>query len=274
LVKKIRNIVLVGAGNVATHLGLALSNQGYHITQVYSRTKESASRLSSLLDTAFTMNITRLNYDADLYLFCLKDDAVVPFLCHSGFTDQMLVHTSGTLPLSVFQGCSKNYGVLYPVQTFSRARKLDLKRVPFCIEANNPEVLNMIEMLAKEISSHILFMDSEKRKILHLAAVFACNFTNHMYAQAERILSLNGLSFNLIKPLIMETAGKILEIDPLFAQTGPAVRGDQKILEEHERILKELPDILKLYTFVSNSIAAHRGSPEIRTDQNKTGKNE
>lgn len=268
MVKKIRNIVLVGAGNVATHLGLALKNLGYHITQVYSRTKGSAMRLSSQLGTAFTTNISRLDYKADLYLFCLKDDAVIPVLCRSRFTEQILVHTSGTLPLTVFQGCSKNYGVLYPVQTFSRVRKLDLGGVPLCIEANNPDLVNLLEILAKGISGNVLFIDSEKRKILHLAAIFACNFPNHMYFLAEKILSSSGLNFDLIKPLIMETAGKILEIDPFTAQTGPAVRGDQKILEEHLRILKELPDIQKLYTFVSDNISAHRESPGIRTDQN------
>jgi predicted short-subunit dehydrogenase-like oxidoreductase (DUF2520 family) len=274
LVKNIRNIVLVGAGNVATHLGLALNNLGYHIIQVYSRTEESARRLSSQLGTAFTTNITRLDHDADLYLFCLKDDAVPSVLYRLSFTEQLLVHTSGTLPLSVFKNCSGNYGVLYPVQTFSRERKLDLMGVPLCIEANRPDVLNLLEILAKEISGNVLFMDSEKRKILHLAAVFACNFPNHMYVIAEKILSSNGLSFELIKPLIIETAGKITDIDPSGAQTGPAVRGDRKILEEHLRILKDLPDIQKMYTFVSNSISAYRESSGIRTDQYTPENNE
>ncbi|KPK85523.1 MAG: hypothetical protein AMS27_07130 [Bacteroides sp. SM23_62_1] len=274
MVNSLRNIVLVGAGNVATHLGFALKNLGYQITQVYSRTKKSAIRLSSLLDTGYTTNINLLDNRADLYLFCLKDDGIMPVLCRASFTNQVLVHTSGTLPLSVFQGCSKNYAVLYPVQTFSRLKKLDLKGVPLCIEANNPDILATIETMAKEISGNVLFMDSDKRKILHLAAIFACNFPNHMYFLAEKILSESGLNFDLLKPLIMETASKILEIDPFSAQTGPAMREDQRIIEEHLRILKDLPDIQKLYTFVSDSISAYRGSPARRTNKNIPEKNE
>ena len=274
MVKNIRNIVLVGAGNVASHLGPALNKLGYHITQVYSRTEESARRLSSQLGTAFTTDISRLDHHADLYLFCLKDDVVPSLLRCLSFSEQLIVHTSGTLPLSVFKDCSENYGVFYPVQTFSREREINLMGVPLCIEANRPDVSNRLEILAKEISGNVLFMDSEKRKILHLAAVFACNFPNHMYVIAENILSSNGLSFELIKPLIMETAGKIAEIDPSSAQTGPAIRGDQNILEEHMQLLKDLPDIQKMYTFVSNSISAHRESSETRTDQYTPEKNE
>jgi len=262
LKKKLHNIVLVGAGNVAIHMGKAFRDQGYRIVQVYSRTLKSARRLSSKLDTAFTTNINRLDYTADLYLFCLKDDALLPVLCETHFTKQLLVHTSGTLPLNIFQDYSKNYGVLYPVQTFSKTRRLDMSDVPFCIEASNPDAALILENLVSDISKNIIFMDSEKRKFLHLAAVFACNFPNHMYHLAEKVLLIKGLSFDLLKPLILETAGKILETDPKNAQTGPAVRGDQNILEEHLHLLKNLPEIQKIYTFVSNSISAHMETPE------------
>jgi len=262
LKKPIHDIVLVGAGNVATHLGKALKDQGYHIIQVYSRTLKSAKILSSQLNAAFITDIGRLNYNADLYLFCLKDEALLPVLCQTSFTDQLLVHTSGTIPIIVFQGFSNKYGVLYPVQTFSKTRRLELNNVPFCIEANNPETALILENLVSGISKNIIFMDSEKRKLLHLAAVFACNFPNHMYLLAEEILKIKDLSFELIKPLILETAAKILEFDPKNAQTGPAVRGDQKILEEHLHMLKNLPEIQKIYTFVSNSISTQMKSRE------------
>jgi predicted short-subunit dehydrogenase-like oxidoreductase (DUF2520 family) len=262
LKKKLHNIVLVGAGNVATHMSKAFRDQGYRIVQVYSRTLESARILASQLDTTFITNINRLDYTSDLYLFCLKDDALMPVLSETRFTTQLLVHTSGTLPLNIFQEYSKNYGVLYPVQTFSKTRRMDMSDVPFCIEASNPDAALVLENLISEISKNIIYMDSEKRKFLHLAAVFACNFPNHMYHLAKKILWLKDLSFDLLKPLILETAGKILETDPKDAQTGPAVRGDQKILEEHLHLLKNLPEIQKMYTFVSNSISAHKEIPE------------
>ena len=249
------NIVLVGAGNVATHLGTELKKQGHTIIQVFSRTKESARNLSAKLDCGFITKMDDLDYSADIYLFCLKDDVLLEALQQTSFNNQILVHTSGSLPLSVFKHSGFHYGVLYPVQTLIKERELDLSSVPFCVEASTPYAENLLNNLAVELSQHVHLVDSEKRKIIHLAAVFACNFTNHMYVIASRLMRENGLDFDLLKPLIRETAVKILEMGPEESQTGPAKRGDNQILEEHIRLLKDLPGLQKIYTFVSESIA-------------------
>jgi predicted short-subunit dehydrogenase-like oxidoreductase (DUF2520 family) len=250
----INNIVLVGAGNVATHLGIALKKLGYRIIQVFSRTVGSARELSGKLESGYITKLTELDYSADLYLFCLKDDVLLDVLKQTLFTNQILVHTSGSLPLNIFKDFGFHFGVIYPVQTFIKERNLDLTNVPFCIEANTPYAENILKCLASELSQKVEVVDSEKRKIIHLAAIFACNFTNHMYLLADRLMRENGLDFDLLKPLIQETAAKIMEIDPETAQTGPAKRGDNQIIEDHVQLLKDSPGMQKIYTFVSDSI--------------------
>jgi predicted short-subunit dehydrogenase-like oxidoreductase (DUF2520 family) len=248
------NVVLVGAGNVATHLGIALKKKGNRIIQVFSRTVESARRLSGKLESTCITKLTELDYSADIYLFCLKDDVLLDVLKQTSFNNQILVHTSGSLPISIFKDFGIHYGVLYPVQTLIKERHIDLSAGPFCIEASTPHAEDILKNLALGLSRQVHLVDSEKRKIIHLAAVFACNFTNHMYYIADKLMRENGLDFDLLKPLIQETAAKILEMDPESAQTGPAKRGDNQILEDHIQLLKDLPGIQKIYTFVSKSI--------------------
>jgi predicted short-subunit dehydrogenase-like oxidoreductase (DUF2520 family) len=263
----VHNIVLIGAGNVATHLGTALKQKGHKIIQVFSRTIKSARKLADRLDTDRITNLTELDYSADIYLFCLKDDVLQDVLKHTSFTNQVLVHTSGSLALDIFKGFGKHFGVVYPVQTFSSNREIDLINVPFCIEANTSYSESILVKLASGLSRKVKIVDSEKRKIVHLAAVFACNFTNHMYLLAKRLMHENGLDFDYLKPLIQETAAKIMEMDPETAQTGPAKRGDNQILEDHIQLLKNLPGMQKIYTFVSESIAqTTSGKKDIRSE--------
>lgn len=249
------NIVLVGAGNVATHLGTGLKKQGHKIIQVFSRTVESARKLAGKLDTPYITKLNELDYSADIYLFCLKDDVIPDVLKQTSFTNQILVHTAGSLPLDIFKDFGFHYGVIWPVQTFIKERNLDLADIPFCIEASTTYAETTLKNLALGLSPKVHLVDSEKRKIIHLAAVFACNFTNHMYFIADKLMRENRLDFDLLKPLIQETAAKILETDPETAQTGPAKRGDNQILEDHIELLKDLPGLQKIYTFVSESIA-------------------
>jgi len=240
---------------VATHLGIALKKQGHRIIQVFSRTIESARKLSVKLDATFITKLNELDYSADIYLFCLKDDVLLDALKQTSFNNQILVHTSGSLPLGIFKNFGFHYGVIYPLQTLIKERNLDLSAGPFCVEANTPYAEDILKNLALGLTPQVHLVNSEKRKIIHLAAVFACNFTNHMYAIADRLMRENGLDFDLLKPLILETVAKILEMDPETAQTGPAKRGDNQILEDHVQLLKDLPAIQKIYTFVSESIA-------------------
>jgi predicted short-subunit dehydrogenase-like oxidoreductase (DUF2520 family) len=248
-------IVLIGAGNVATHLGPALKKKGHHIIQVYSRTDESARELSVKLDTDYITNLDELNYSADIYLFCLADDALPGVIKQTSFTGQIVAHTSGSVPLSILRESGFHSGVIYPVQTFNKARYLDLSSVPFCVEGSTPFAENTLLDLASGLSGKVYSVNSEKRKIIHLAAVFACNFTNHMYVIADRLMRENNLDFDIIKPLIKETSAKVLEMDPSDAQTGPAKRGDYKIIEEHLHLLNDFPGLQNIYKFVSESIA-------------------
>ncbi|MCC8147112.1 MAG: DUF2520 domain-containing protein [Bacteroidales bacterium] len=248
-------IVLVGAGNVATQLGQAFQEKGFSIVQVYSRTTESARELASLLDVPYTTDIHHLRTDADVYIFSVKDSVLPELLKELPPLQGLLVHTAGSLPLTIFEsGSSLRYGVFYPLQTFSKKRKISFKPIPIFIEANLPEDEKLLDELASSLSEKVVRISSEERKHLHLAAVFACNFVNHMYTNAAEILEDNNLSKDYLLPLIEETASKIKEMHPKEAQTGPAVRYDTNVMDKHLELLKERPEKYHLYQFISKSI--------------------
>ena len=251
---KIKNIVLIGAGNVATQFAYALENAGLQIIQVYSRTAESAEKLANELYTDFTTNTKQIVQDADLYVISVMDDAVGLLTDELNFRDKLVVHTSGSLPMDILKEVSKNFGVFYPLQTFSKTRKADFKSIPICIEANTSDNENLLLDLGSSISENVQRIKSEKRKTLHLAAVFACNFPNFMYTIAEQILSNNKLDFKLLKPLIEETAAKVQSIDPIDAQTGPAKRSDSKIMDQHLDLLNDSPGFKDIYKLISSEI--------------------
>ena len=247
-------IVLIGAGNVATHLGKALQKKNCEIIQVYSRTSASAKKLATQLTCDFVTDIKNISRQADFYILAVNDDAVAEVLQQISFIPKLIVHTSGTQNISVFEDKFKNYGVLYPLQTFSKTKKVDFKKVPIFIEANSSKDLKAIKSIAFSLSPKVYSITSEKRKSLHIAAVFACNFSNHMYAIAENILSDASIPLEVLFPLIDETANKIKKASPIAAQTGPAIRGDSKVMNEHNKFLKKKSDYQKIYTLVSQSI--------------------
>lgn len=251
-------IILIGAGNVATHLGMALKNAGNEILQVYSKTENSASFLARTLDTRFTTKVSEIDPNADLYVLSVSDDYVDQVLDKITFKDKLVVHTSGFLPMDILKQSSDNYGVFYPLQTFSKERSVDMKNVPICIEANSPMNLDKIRRIAQQISNDVRQINSEQRKVLHLSAVFACNFPNFMYTIAQKILQNQDLDFNMLKPLILETAQKVQELDPAIAQTGPAIRGDKKVIASHMELLKGYPGYQKLYQIISEQIINYR----------------
>jgi len=250
----LKNIVLIGAGNVATHLGMVLRDNGCSILQVYSRTEFSASKLAGILNANFTTSLKNINQEADLYIISVADDAVLQIAKNLNLKENLLVHTSGSLPMDVLEGVSENHGVLYPLQTFSKTRKIDFDTVPVCIEANNQINFDNLISLARQISRNVRKVNSAQRKQLHLAAVFACNFPNMMYFISEKIASHANLDFDMLRPLIMETAEKVMEIDPEKAQTGPAKREDQKIINQHLEMLNNLPEFKEIYKLISSEI--------------------
>lgn len=248
-------IVLIGAGNLATHLGKALHAAGHDMVQVFSRTMQSAETLASLLDAEPLTDISQVRDDADVYIFSVKDSALeqlISQLC--GGEKKVFLHTAGSMPMSVFRGKALHYGVLYPMQTFSKQREVDFSIIPCFIEANDEFALKQIEGLAGQISHRVFQLSSEDRKYLHLSAVFACNFANHCYAASQKLLQQHGIPFDVMLPLIDETAAKVHGMTPKEAQTGPAVRYDENVIGKQIQLLENQPYFQKIYDCMSKSI--------------------
>ena len=248
------NITLLGSGNVATHLGLALKAAGHDIIQVWSRSEVNAVALAEKLGAQPISAISALNRSAELYLIAVKDDAIAELVSALPFPDLTIVHTSGSTSLSALAGVSSRIGVLYPIQTLSKDKSVNFKEIPIAIEANTESVANMLQTLAESITSKVIKLSSEQRVTLHMAAVFACNFTNYFYTVAQDILAKEHLHFDLLRPLIIETAQKVLAHDPSQMQTGPARRHDQHTVNKHLELLKADAVYAKLYDSLSTLI--------------------
>lgn len=246
-------VVLIGAGNLATRLSLALQEAGIHVIQVYSRTNAHAAKLAVQLGCVWTDRPEDVTPDADLYIYSLKDEALPLVLPRITPNRGLWVHTAGSVPMDVFKEYTLRYGVLYPLQTFSKERKVDFSEIPFFIEAATGEDTLLLQKIAGLLSGKVQQLSSEKRKVVHLAAVFACNFTNHMYVLAGKILEENGLSFDLMLPLISETAAKVKDLPPLDAQTGPAVRYDENVMQRHLEMLGS-EEQKEVYKIISKNI--------------------
>ena len=250
-----KRIALIGAGNVATCLGVALQQAGWEITQVYSRTEASASELANRLQVPYVTSVEEVCTDADIYIVAVKDDALpelIPELVKGRYG--LFVHTAGSVPMDVWKGHALCHGVLYPMQTFSKGKVVDFHSVSFFLEGDGVETLIMLRKLACSLSEKVYNATSAQRAYLHMAAVFACNFANHMYALSARLLEKNGLPFEAMLPLIDETVHKVHLMLPDAAQTGPAVRKDFQVLEKHLAMLAEEPELCEIYRMISNSI--------------------
>jgi predicted short-subunit dehydrogenase-like oxidoreductase (DUF2520 family) len=247
-------IVLLGTGNLATRLGIALHAKHAEIVQVYGRTESKVFKLANILGCTAACSLSEITQEADLYLITLSENVIPGIFSGISFGDSLVVHTSGSLPLEILSSISKNYGVFYPLQTLSSQKEIDFSTVPICIEANSSQNLTKLTEIAKLISSEVHHIDSIQRRQLHLAAVFVCNFVNHFYAIGESLLHEQDLDFNLLKPLIAETAKKALLLSPSEVQTGPAVRDNQKIMELHRKMLEQHPEWQRLYALISKDI--------------------
>jgi len=210
--------------------------------------------LAREINADYTIKASDITKSADIYIVALKDSAVKDVLSGFDFQNKLIVHTSGSLPLSALKPFSENYGVLYPLQTFSKTREIDFTEIPVFIEANYPENESILKLIAEKISKKVSVLNSEKRKSLHIAAVFACNFVNHFYSLAAGYLDAHDIPFDVLYPLIEETARKAQEIPPKEAQTGPAVRFDETIINDHLQGLEQFPELKALYNSISKSI--------------------
>ena len=252
----LNKIVLIGAGNVATHLGKAMVQAGYNVAQVYSRTIESAKTLAVLLSAEYTTELDAVCMDADIYIVSLKDSVLpelIPYLVKNR-EKSLFVHTAGSVSVDIWKGYALRYGVLYPMQTFSKQRAVNFEEVSFFVEASGAEDLKTLKEIAGLLSPRVYEANSEQRKYLHLSAVFACNFANHMYALSAHLLKQQNLPFEAMLPLIDETARKVHELLPQDAQTGPAVRDDRNVMSSHMDLLSDEPEIRELYEKISESI--------------------
>ena len=234
--------VIIGSGNVATHLALAFQKKGIIISQVYSRTSANAELLAQKLNTSFTTHTSGIDRNPDIYIYPLKDSSFLNLLKRFDLPKAIHVHTSGSNPMKDFYGYTERYGVFYPLQTFSINKEIDFSNVPICIEANTEKLENELIELAKLLTTKTYILSSEERRRVHLAAVFACNFTNYMYDIAHDIVLGAGIEFDILKPLIMETADKINTLPPREAQTGPAIRYDENIINKHLIMLDNRKD--------------------------------
>lgn len=242
-------IVILGTGNLAKHLYVAFARAvNVDVVQVVGRNKDALQQFSehSLISNDFNAIA-----DADVYMIAVKDDVIGEVSKHLSNKQGVVVHTSGAIGLKAIQHANK--GVFYPLQTFTKGKAVDFSSIPICIEAEEKQSLETLKTLANSISENVNIIDSEQRKKLHLAAVFVNNFTNYLYGIGEEICLEEGLSFDLLKPLISETADKILTMSPKEAQTGPARRNDIKSMEEHLELLNKKEHIT-LYKLLSQAI--------------------
>ena len=249
-------VTLIGAGNLATQLGKSLKKAGVIISQVYSRTEDSARTLGELLEAEWLTDIKALRDEADIYIFSVKDSVLCELIsevCKSR-GDKLFLHTAGSMPMSCFEGKALHYGVFYPMQTFSKTKDVDFERIPVFIEGNSIETEDVIRSLANKLTQRVIRLSSADRKYLHLAAVWACNFTNYCYTVASDILGETGIPFDVMLPLINETTEKIQKISPKEAQTGPAVREDRNVMSKQLELMNGKEDLQELYKMLSKGI--------------------
>ncbi|MCM1483609.1 MAG: F420-dependent NADP oxidoreductase [Muribaculaceae bacterium] len=248
--------VVIGAGNVASHIVPALERTGsIDVCAVWSRTEEHARELASALNHAtYTDDMAALPSDAELYLVSVADDMVSRIAdLFAGGRDAIWLHTSGSVDASALSGITPHYGVLYPLQTFTRGAYLDVSRVPFFIEGHDELTYSTATALARSVSERVYPADSVLRARMHVAAVFACNFTNYMWSVADRMLARDaGLDISVLEPLLHETLRKAMAIGPAASQTGPARRGDRRVIDKHMSMLPA--DERELYEFITEKI--------------------
>lgn len=253
------SIVLLGAGRVATHLVPALIEAGHRIVQIYSRTIDAARNLASPLGVPYTDNMEAITTNASIYITCVADEAL-PSIAQrlvdranaAAPSPPLFLHTAGSVPMNLWQEAgAKHYGILYPLQTFSKERAVDMREVALFVEGSDEDALHTIELLSHSISNKVYRADSSERALLHISAVFACNFTNAMYGIADQLLKQGGIPFDVLLPLIDETAAKVHTLAPHEAQTGPAVRGDNEVMQHHLARLTNQPELQQLYAQIS-----------------------
>ncbi|OHX64232.1 Rossmann-like and DUF2520 domain-containing protein [Flammeovirga pacifica] len=266
-----KNVTIIGSGRVATHLGIALEDKGAIIHEVYSRHLKNAKVLAKKFYDA--VSVDHLDFsksEAEIFIIAVSDTAIEEVAKDIILPKHrcILVHTSGATPMEVLANYHVLTGVFYPLQTFSMEKKVDFKQVPLCIDGTSKSVLDVLASLAVRITPKVYHINSEERKKLHISAVFACNFTNHLLEVSSQLVKNAGLELNDLKHLVNETVDKAFSLPtPKDGQTGPAVRGDVKTIHRHEKELqKDFPEFLSMYQLMTDAIMQKQGN-YISADQ-------
>ncbi len=250
------NIVIIGTGNASAVLGRKFKDAGHHIMQVFGRDATAASELAYELGTESTNYWSVIKKDADLYLIAVSDDAIAEVAGHLRVPGKIVVHTAASVSKDVLKKTSHHYGVFYPLQSLRKERKGN-PVIPVFVDAGDAKTKKILEDLAHSISGERVSQANDDTRIkLHLAAVVASNFTNYLYAMVEDYCKKENLDFKLLIPLIEETAQRVKKISPSQSQTGPAARHDAETIRKHLNLLKDHPQLKKLYEFMTEAIGS------------------
>lgn len=256
----INNITIIGAGNVAYHLCKAFIEAGIRPQQLFARSKSKARRFIEM-GVDVVSNASEIK-KSELFILAVSDDAIADAASILPIADGILVHSSGSVPVEILKDFSPNYGVFYPLQTFSLSREVDFKTIPIYIQAANRETRNQLKILAEMLSENVIDSTNLDRRLLHLAAVYVSNFSNALFGIAHQILEENDISFQHLAPLMRETVEKAIDKNPLNGQTGPAKRNDKETIAAQLELLKSLPAEKEIYEMLTNYIIHKYHIPE------------
>lgn len=257
-IKKIRmyKIAIIGYGNLGFHLVNHLSEAGHIITQVFTRDK-SKTRISKY-KIDFIDDLNLLNSDADVYFIPVKDDALNEVARLLSLRGKIVAHCSASVEMTVLKNSTENFGVFYPLQTFSREVEVDFKNIPILIEGVNKKTISVLKEIASSLSDEVIEVNQQQRLAVHVAAVFANNFSNYLFSVAEEILKKENISYKILLPLIEETVRKVKEHAPSKSQTGPAKREDDKTIQKHLKFLSNKKELKNLYSIITEQIKSKK----------------
>jgi len=250
-------VSIIGSGNTATVLGKLLKEKKYSINEILGTNKKAVKQLAGELNANAVYNFSELSQHSDVFIIAVKDDVVADVAAQLNLNEKIVVHTAGSVSVKVLEKASKNYGVLYPLQSL-RKEINNLPEIPFLIDANNDETKKIVQQLAFSISSFVSVADDTTRVQYHLSAVIVSNFSNHLFTLAKDYCDKNKIGFNQLLPLIEETVKRLHQFEPSEMQTGPAIRNDVETMQAHLRLLKDFPLLNKIYEMMSESIIAFK----------------
>lgn len=258
----IKSVSFVGAGNLATHLGVGLQQNNFTIKEIWSKNISNAESLAKKINADVCADLSCLNKEIDLLLISVKDDALEEVVSMLPAHLPAVIHTSGSLEMKILNKNTNNVGVLYPLQSFNKVEVVNWKEVPICVEANNDRFTEQLFNLSKSLSGHVEYLNSTQRIQLHIAAIFTNNFSNYLYSLAYELVTKQHLPFSLLIPLIQQTGHRLGNIDPFLLQTGPAKRSDVELIKKHIELLSFNKEAREVYEFLSYEIIKKARNPK------------